>query len=47
MNAQPKHPRVKNKLSPGYVWDYEVNSLGYKAYMNDIQASIALAQLIN
>ena len=35
----------KNKLSPGYVWDYEVNSLGYKAYMNDIQASIALAQL--
>ncbi len=35
----------KIKLAPGYVWDYEVNSLGYKAYMNDIQASIALAQL--
>ena len=32
-------------LAPGYVWDYEVTSLGYKAYMNDLQASICLEQL--
>ena len=35
----------KMKLSPGYVWDYEVKTIGYKSYMNDIQASICLEQL--
>ena len=35
----------KMKLAPGYVWDYEVNSIGFKAYMNDIQACICLEQL--
>lgn len=34
-----------SKLRPGYVWDFDVNSIGYKAYMNDIQASMLLAQL--
>ena len=37
--------KTKMKLTPGYVWDYEVESLGYKAYMNDIQASLCIAQL--
>ncbi len=36
----------KNKsIKPGYIWDFNVQSIGYKAYMNDIQASIILAQL--
>ena len=32
-------------LKPGYVWDFEISSLGYKSYMNDIQASLVLSQL--
>ena len=36
-----------NKLtsSPGYSWDYDINVLGYKCYMNDLTASVALEQL--
>ncbi len=44
--------RVKNgrmgpdgKRIPGYAWDYEVDILGYKYYMIDITAAIALEQL--
>lgn len=32
----------KNK---SYSWDYEVNEIGYKYHMNDIQAALALVQL--
>lgn len=32
-------------VRPGYAWDYEVSTLGYKAYMNDLTAAIALQQL--
>ncbi len=35
----------KAKLKPGYVWDFEISTIGYKAYMNDIQASLILSQL--
>ena len=35
----------KNNLKPGYVWDFEVSVLGYKSYMNDLQASLVLSQL--
>ena len=35
----------KNTLKPGYVWDFTVSSIGYKAYMNDITASLLLSQL--
>lgn len=35
----------KTTLKPGYVWDFDVTSVGYKAYMNDLQASMLLAQL--
>lgn len=35
----------KTTLKPGYVWDFNVKSVGYKAYMNDLQASMLLAQL--
>jgi dTDP-4-amino-4,6-dideoxygalactose transaminase len=35
----------KSMLKPGYVWDFDVKSIGYKAYMNDLQASMLLAQL--
>lgn len=30
---------------PGYSWDYEVDVLGYKCYMIDIQAAICLEQM--
>jgi len=33
------------KLKPGYAWDYEVDFLGYKYYMIDILACIALEQM--
>jgi len=36
---------VDGKLRPGYAWDYEVNILGYKYYMIDILATIALEQM--
>jgi perosamine synthetase len=32
-------------VRPGYAWDYEVSTLGYKAYMNDLTAAVALQQL--
>ena len=32
-------------LKPGYVWDFNISTIGYKAYMNDIQASLLLSQL--
>ena len=35
----------KTSLKPGYVWDFEISSLGYKSYMNDLQASLVLSQL--
>ncbi len=31
--------------TPGYAWDYEVNTLGYKYYMIDIMAAIGLTQM--
>lgn len=30
---------------PGYAWDYEINTLGYKYYMTDIIAAICLEQM--
>lgn len=30
---------------PGYSWDYDVDILGYKCYMIDLQASICLEQM--
>ena len=30
---------------PGYSWDYNIDILGYKCYMNDLTASLALVQL--
>lgn len=30
---------------PGYTWDYEVEEVGYKAYMTDLTAAIGLAQM--
>lgn len=30
---------------PGYSWDYEVDSLGYKCYMIDLTAAIGLEQM--
>lgn len=36
---------ISKKGTQGYTWDFEVKSVGYKAYMNDIQAGLCLAQL--
>jgi perosamine synthetase len=33
------------KIKPGYAWDYEVDLLGYKYYMIDLLATIALEQM--
>ena len=33
------------KIKPGYAWDYEVDILGYKYYMIDLLATIALEQM--
>lgn len=33
------------KIKPGYSWDYEVDILGYKYYMIDLLATIALEQM--
>jgi len=30
---------------PGYSWDYDIDVLGYKCYMIDLQAAIALEQM--
>jgi perosamine synthetase len=30
---------------PGYAWDYEVDVLGYKAYMTDLTAALGLSQM--
>jgi len=30
---------------PGYSWDYDIDILGYKCYMNDLTAALALVQL--
>ncbi len=30
---------------PGYSWDYDINVLGYKCYMNDLTAAIGLQQM--
>ena len=30
---------------PGYTWDYEVDKIGYKCYMIDLQAAICLEQM--
>lgn len=37
----------KDKITgkPGYSWDYEVDTLGYKCYMIDLTAAIALEQM--
>lgn len=41
------HSRVKDGLTgkPGYSWDYEVDLMGTKSYMIDINAAIALTQM--
>ena len=41
------YSRVKNTHNgkPGYTWDYEVDTLGYKCYMIDIIATICLEQM--
>lgn len=36
---------IDGKPMPGYVWDYEVDILGYKCYMIDLMAAICLEQL--
>ena len=33
------------KAKPGYAWDYQVDELGYKAYMIDITAALGLSQM--
>jgi len=35
----------KNGTRPGYAWDYQVDTLGYKCYMIDIMAALGLSQL--
>ena len=35
----------KQKLQPGYVWDFNIENIGYKTYMNDIQATLLLSQM--
>ena len=42
------YSRIKGEenLKPGYSWDYEVNEIGYKCYMTDINASICLEKTI-
>jgi len=35
----------KNKLKSKYKWDFNVNGIGYKYYMNDLQATMILSQL--
>ena len=35
----------KQKLRPGYVWDFNISNVGYKTYMNDIQATLLLSQM--
>jgi perosamine synthetase len=30
---------------PGYSWDYDVNTIGYKYYMTDLMAAICLVQM--
>ena len=41
------YSRVKNSQNgkPGYSWDYDVEKLGIKCYMVDMQAAICLEQL--
>ena len=38
---------IRDRLTgkPGYSWDYEVDMLGYKCYMIDLQAAICLEQM--
>ena len=41
------YSRIKNNPTgrPGYSWDYEVDMLGYKAYMTDMPAAICIEQM--
>ena len=45
--SRVRQPSKKDKISgrPGYTWDYEVNTIGYKYYMIDIMAAICLEQM--
>lgn len=45
--SRVRQPNKKDKISgrPGYTWDYEVNTIGYKYYMIDIMAAICLEQM--
>ena len=43
--AQKSHVGPGGKVTPGYAWDYEVDTLGYKAYMIDLMAAICLEQM--
>ena len=47
MGVTSTYSRVKNSYNgkPGYSWDYDIDILGYKCYMNDLSASIALEQM--
>lgn len=37
--------RMKKNLKSKYKWDFNVRGIGYKYYMNDLQASLILSQL--
>ena len=41
------YSRVKNSQNdkPGYAWDYDIEKLGIKCYMIDIQAALCLEQM--
>lgn len=45
--SRVRRPGKRDKISgrPGYTWDYEVNTIGYKYYMIDIMAAICLEQM--
>jgi len=43
--AASKLKNSKSNLGPGYTWDFNITSIGYKGYMSDITAAICLAQL--
>ena len=43
--SRTKPPTGGPSGRPGYSWDYEVDAIGYKAYMTDLTASLGLSQM--
>jgi perosamine synthetase len=43
--TKPGRVGPDGKPIPGYSWDYEVDTIGYKCYMIDIMAAICLEQM--